>query len=133
MSAAPLAEHAVELAEVFYRHLFAMLPEARDHFASDMSEQHRRMSTALLDAVRFIDEPERLRPYLYRLGAYHARELGVLPEQYPYVGRALVQAARDLSPSWSSMTSSCWVLVYEWISTIMLTGAQSAYNPHQPY
>ncbi len=66
------------------------------------------------------------RPYLYRLGAYHAVELGVRPEHYPYMGRALVRAARDMSTGWSSMTSSCWVLVYEWISSMMLAGAREA-------
>ncbi|GAA3737180.1 hemoglobin-like flavoprotein [Spinactinospora alkalitolerans] len=125
LTCSDLPENSTVLAESFYRHLFEIAPEARSMFAADMSPQHERMSQALLDVVRYLDRPEEVQQYLRRLGAHHHRELGIKPEHYPNVGRAMVRAVRDLSPSWSSSFSSSWIMVYEWITANMLAGAEA--------
>ncbi|MGA8115956.1 MAG: globin domain-containing protein [Actinocatenispora sp.] len=125
-SCALIADDPTRLSEAFYQYLFTPLPGLRAMFAPEMADQHRKMGQALMEIVQFLDHPDLLRPYLYRLGALHGGALGVRPEHYPYAGRALVQAVRDLSPAWSSITASSWVLVYEWVSAMMLAGAESA-------
>lgn len=115
----------VRLAEVFYEHLFDLAPDLRPMFGDDLTVQHQRMAQALLDVVEWLDNPDRLRPYLQRLGSYHTNRYGVRPEHYPHVGRALVRAVSELAPNWSSYVSSCWILVYEWITANMLSTAES--------
>lgn len=115
-SFAGLPGDSVELAERFYAHLFELAPELRSMFADDMTPQLVRMSQALLDVVHHLDKPDEVQRYLRNLGAYHRNRLHVEPEHYPYIGWALVRAVGDLSSSWSSSTSSAWVLVYQWIT-----------------
>ncbi|WP_121186667.1 globin domain-containing protein [Nocardiopsis sp. Huas11] len=125
-SCARLPAGSTRLAERFYENLFAMAPDVRAMFPDDLRPQHRRMASALLEIVQHLDSPDDVAGYLQDLGAQHHRELQVKPEHYPFVGRALVRAVSEISPTWSSSMSSAWVLVYEWITANMLAGADRA-------
>ncbi|MCY9786352.1 globin domain-containing protein [Nocardiopsis sp. EMB25] len=123
-SCSELPTGSTRLAETFYKHLFQMAPGVRSMFADDLRPQHRRMAQALLQVVQYLDTPDEVARELRALGAQHHGELGVQPEHYPYVGRALVRAVSEISPTWSSSMSSAWVLVYEWITANMLAGVE---------
>jgi hemoglobin-like flavoprotein len=122
-SCAAVIDRPAQIAEAFYRHLFELAPAVRDMFPADMSLQHERMSRALLEAVRAADNPELVEDLLRKMGARH-RAYGAIAEHYPHVGRALVRAVRDLSPTWSPSVGSAWVQVYEWMAAHMLVGAE---------
>ncbi|CAL9422959.1 Flavohemoprotein [Nocardiopsis dassonvillei] len=128
-SCVDVPEGSARLARSFYDNLFEMVPAVRDMFSNDLRPQQQRMADALLSVVRHLDEPDEIARYLRDLGRQHHRELGVLPEHYPYVGRALVRAVSEVSPTWSSSMSSAWVLVYQWITANMLAGAEEAAAP----
>ncbi|GAB3496581.1 globin domain-containing protein [Nocardiopsis coralliicola] len=123
---------STELADRFYEHLFAMAPELRTMFSEDMAPQRQRMSDALLKVLQNLDRPDQVVPYLRKLGAYHAGQLSLDAEHYPPVGRALLRAASDVAPEWSSADSSSWVLVYEWIAATMIAGAEERTAKRQP-
>lgn len=125
-SCVDIPEGSIRLARLFYENLFNMVPEIRDMFSDDIKPQQQRMADALLSVVRHLDTPDEVAHYLQRLGAQHHRELGVRPEHYPHVGRALVRAVSEVSPTWSSSMSSAWVLVYQWVTANMLAGAENA-------
>ncbi|WP_159944818.1 MULTISPECIES: globin domain-containing protein [unclassified Nocardiopsis] len=125
-SCASLPPGSTRLSDRFYENLFAMVPEVRSMFPANMQTQKERMAFALLEVVRYLDQPDEVAGYLRQLGAQHKRQLGVKPEHYPYVGRALVRAVSEISPTWSSSMSSSWVMVYEWITANMLAGAREA-------
>lgn len=125
-SCSALPPGSTRLSERFYEVLFSMAPDFRDMFAEDMRVQKERMASALLEVVHHLDQPEKVAGYLRRLGAQHMRQIGVEPEHYPYVGRALVRAVSEVSPTWSSSMSSAWIVVYEWITATMLEGAREA-------
>lgn len=125
-SCSTLPEGSPRLAVAFYRNLFEIAPGVREMFAADLGPQQQRMADALVAVVRYLDEPEEIAGYLQQLGAQHHRELGVQPEHYPYVARALVRAVSEVSPTWSSSMSSAWVLVYQWVTANMLAGAEQA-------
>lgn len=122
-SCAAVADRPAALAECFYHHLFELAPAVRTMFPPDMSIQHERMSRTLTEAVRQADDPDAVERLLQRMGAAHARNHAVIAEHYPYVGRALVRAVRDLSPRWSSSVGAAWVQVYEWMAAHMCLGA----------
>lgn len=125
-SCSDVPEGSTLLAGSFYRNLFKMAPELREMFADDLGPQQQRMADALLAVVRHLDTPDEIAEYLQQLGAQHHRQLGVRPEHYPHIGRALVRAVSEVSPSWTSSMSSSWVLVYRWITAHMLAGADEA-------
>src|SRR5690348_7700729 len=76
-SCARLPQDRVELTREFYTQLFAMAPSTRSMFAEDMSEQHDRLLSALLAAVRALDRPEVVEDHLRRWGVVHRRMHGV--------------------------------------------------------
>ncbi|GAB3213664.1 globin domain-containing protein [Marinactinospora thermotolerans] len=125
LSCADLPRGSTRLADLFYDHLFALVPETRSMFPADMGPQRERMAHALVEVVDHLDRPVQVRDFLHRLGRHHHR-IGVRPEHYPHVGRALVRAVADIAPTWTSSMSSAWVLVYEWIAATMLVGAREA-------
>ncbi len=128
-SAVDVPMGSARLAKCFYDNLFAMVPEVRDMFPEDIKPQQQRMADALLSVVQHLDDPGEVAAYLQSLGLQHRRALGVRPEHYPHVGRALVRAVSEISPTWSSSMSSAWVLVYQWITANMLAGAERAHPP----
>ncbi|WDZ91459.1 globin domain-containing protein [Nocardiopsis sp. HUAS JQ3] len=125
-SCSALPPGSTRLADRFYQNLFEMAPAVRDMFPANMQTQKERMAFALLEVVRYLDEPEEVAGYLRRLGAQHKRDMDIKPEHYPFVGRALVRAVSEVSPTWSSSMSSAWIVVYEWITANMLAGAREA-------
>lgn len=131
-SCTDVPEGSARLASSFYKHLFAMAPELREMFSSDLRPQQQRMADALLSVVQHLDTPDEVAQYLRQLGAQHHRALGVRPEHYPHVGRALVRAVSEISPTWSSSMSSAWVLVYQWVTAHMLAGAQLSASAGTP-
>lgn len=112
------------ISERFYFHLFELAPSVRPMFAADLTPQHERMTRALLDAVREADDPDTVERRLQQMGARHGLYHGAAAEHYPFVGRALVRAVRDVAPAWSPMTGSAWVQVYEWMAAHMVLGAE---------
>jgi hemoglobin-like flavoprotein len=123
-SCAGVIDRPALLAEHFYEHLFELAPQVRDMFPEDMALQNERMSGALLKAVQGAHNPARVEFMLRHMGAGHGRHHNVAPEHYPYVGRALVRAVRDLSPQWAPALGSAWVQVYEWMAAHMVLGAE---------
>lgn len=121
-----LPEGSTRLATAFYDNLFAMVPEVRGMFSEDIGPQEQRMADALIAVVQYLDAPDEIADQLRELGYQHYRELGVRAEHYPHVGRALIRAVSDVSPTWSSSMSSAWVLVYQWITAHMIAGAERA-------
>lgn len=125
-SIAHLAGRELQLTEGFYRHLFAMLPEARALFPDDMAEQRGRLLQALLSSVQSLDDPEGMEARLQALGEIHYYR-GIADDQYQYVGHALIRTVRDVVPAdWSTWLSSAWISVYSWMIQHMVVGAKRA-------
>lgn len=126
-SCSELPEGSSELGASLYRNLFQMSPDLRDMFgSSNLEEQRQRMADALLRVIHHLDDPDQVARYLRSLGSLHHVHLGVRPEHYPHIGRAMVRAVSDVSPTWSSSMSSAWVVVYRWITAHMVAGAEIA-------
>lgn len=123
-----VTDRPVRLAESFYWHLFDIAPRTRDMFPANMSDQMQKMIDVLLAAVAGLDDADttELEASLRSLGAHHRRYLNVEPAHYGYIGHALTRAVRDVSgPRWSGALSSSWIAVTQWMTTQMLSGADT--------
>ncbi|MCW0212942.1 MAG: globin domain-containing protein [Pseudonocardia sp.] len=124
-----VADRPVELAEVFYGHLFEMAPGLRTMFAVDMTHQMQKMTETLLTAIDTLAHKDTadLEVLLYRMGADHYVRHQVEPEHYVHVAHALTRAIRDLvGLSYSSYLSSSWIALCQWVTNHMCAGARSA-------
>ena len=121
-----LPRDQVELTREFYRQLFEMAPGTRSMFPEYMTDQHDRLLSALLAAVRAMDRPEVVEDHLRRWGVVHRRMHGVTDEMYVYVGHALVRAIHRILGHLETSIASSWISVYEWMAAVMIDGAEAA-------
>ncbi|MGH3712330.1 MAG: hypothetical protein ACRDT4_02545 [Micromonosporaceae bacterium] len=47
-------------------------------------------------------------------------------DMYVHVGQALVRAVREVTGDFSTLTSSAWAAVYQWLADEMIAGAREA-------
>ena len=121
-----LAPNMAALAERFYDRLFKALPEARPLFKIDIALQSQHLAAALALIVRNLTLLDALEQPLMELGVHHAR-VGVRPEHYPFVCRAMVQTLGEGSgEQWSRELEADWTAIFERISRIMMDGALAA-------
>lgn len=87
-----LSERGLELAEHFYRRLFAAHPEVRPLFEDARQRsghQPRALAAAIVAYARHVERPEAISSALDMIARKHAAS-GVRPEHYPVVGEHLL-------------------------------------------
>lgn len=115
-----------KLVSYFYSVLFLRHPELREMFPAAMEQQRDRLMTALLKAVSHIDNEAELEHILEGLGRGH-RKYGTLPEHYPAVGEALMDAlGAHAGAAWTPAAEDAWARAYTKISQIMIDAAAAA-------
>jgi hemoglobin-like flavoprotein len=118
------ADHAAGL---FYERLFEIDPTTRSLFQSvDLSEQRRKIISALATVVRGLDRLEELVPSMRALGRRHAG-FGVKDEQYESVGNALLwMLEKTLGADWTPVARAAWADAYGLLAQVMREGVTGA-------
>jgi hemoglobin-like flavoprotein len=117
---AQVADHGMEVADYFYADLFERNPGYRSLFPASMARQHQVLLEALAQIVGWVDDADRLVPYLQDLGRRH-HGFGVNAEHYPEVGASLVATLRYFSgPSWGPELEKDWVAAYGVVAEVMV-------------
>src|SRR3954447_9629921 len=86
-----LASRMSKMTQIFYQRLFALNPEVRALFKTDMTQQGGHLAAALALIVTNLPLLDALESPLRELGALHARA-GVRPEHYPIAKEAMLFA-----------------------------------------
>lgn len=115
-----------DLTEDFYGRVFARAPELWTLFAGvSMELQKLKFIGTLVVLRKSLRDLERVTLELEALGARHV-DYGVLPEHYPIIGAALLDAMAAVGGSrWSAAYSAAWTGAYELVQSAMLRGAVS--------
>ncbi|GAA1237152.1 FAD-binding oxidoreductase [Kitasatospora nipponensis] len=117
--------HGDKLTGHFYATLFLHNPQARELFPPAMDLQRDRLFRALAGAVRMLDRPEELIPFLQQLGRDH-RKYGVQDAHYDAVGAALLATlARYVGDAWTPAHEAAWSEAYGQIATAMRGAAEA--------
>lgn len=117
---------APKAAEMFYARLFAIAPEVRPLFRSDMAAQGRKLMLMLTTVVADLDRPDRLLPAAVELARRHVG-YGARDAHYVLVGRALIDTMREaLGPAFDQQTEAAWAAAYATLSGAMIAGARRA-------
>lgn len=93
-----LEEHGKTITTVFYKNMFEAHPELLNIF-NHVNQQQGRQQTALantvLAAAKYIDNLEAIVPAVVQIANKHV-SLGIVPEQYPIVGKYLLGAIQEV-------------------------------------
>jgi methyl-accepting chemotaxis protein len=119
-----VAPQGDELMRTFYDRLFEIAPAVKPLFENvDMDRQRQallNMLVVLRESLRDLDD---IAPDLQDLGARHAG-YGVRPEQYPFVGEALIGAMSEIAgDDWKPEYTAAWEEAYGVVKDVMLSGA----------
>lgn len=106
----------------FYRRLFAIAPETRVLFKSDLYVQSRKLMDMLGTAIGSLHKTASLKQALADLGVRHA-SYGVKPSHYFLVGDALISTlAAVLGSAFDDEMRIAWMTLYREVSLAMLVG-----------
>src|SRR6266540_5076113 len=119
-----VAPQGDELMKKFYDRLFEIAPPVQPLFANvDMDRQRQALLNMLIVLRESLRDLEDIVPDLEELGERHAG-YGVQPEQYPYVGQALIWAMSEVAgDAWKPEYTAAWEEAYGVVQNVMLSGA----------
>ncbi len=119
-----VAPRGDELVDCVYANIFARAPSVRPLFSeTDMTRQKKMLLQALVMLRKSLRNLDAITPALQSLGARHAR-YGVLPDHYPVVGAALLDAMATVGgEDWKPEYTTAWAGAYGVVQEAMLSGA----------
>lgn len=119
-----------EAASQFYTRLFAIDPEIRSLFGSDMAAQGEKFMAMLGTVADGLNRPEAIVPTVQALGRRHVG-YGVSDDQFVSVVHALLwMLAESLGDAFTDAVRDAWIEVYEFLAGIMTQAmAEERANP----
>ena len=119
MSCATVMKRKAEAGQTFYRHLFAMAPELRPMFKSDIDAQADKFIEMLSVIVGLLHNPSELSHTLAQLAHRH-RGYGVRDEHFDNVGDALLRTMADvLGEAFTPELQAAWGDLYSMVASAM--------------
>lgn len=129
-----LREHGVAITTVFYRNLFAEFPSLKNLFNMGNQAQglqQQSLASAVFAYAANISNPEALAPVISRIVHKHV-SLGVLPEQYPLVGRHLLGAIEEvLGDAATVPLLDAWAEAYGLLADTLIAHEKKLYDRTQ--
>jgi hemoglobin-like flavoprotein len=117
---APIADKAADL---FYDRLFAIAPEVRSLFPSDLTEQKKKLMQMIATAVTNLHQVEKIIPAVEELGRRHVG-YGVTPKHYEPVGAALLWTLEQgLGADFTPPVKAAWTETYVTVAGVMQNAA----------
>jgi nitric oxide dioxygenase len=131
-STAPiLKQHGKKITTRMYEIMFDRYPEVKAQF--DMSAQANgtqpaKLATAVYSYATHIDNLEALKAMVDKIAHRHVAT-HVLPEQYPIVGKCLLQAIKDvLGNAATQEVMTAWTEAYQALAKIFITQERKIYQ-----
>jgi len=119
-----LARRSGEASDVFYDRLFAIRPELRALFPSDLSLQKAKFVQMVSVLIKNLDQVNSVSDQLCELGRRHA-SYEVSNDHYAYVGEALLwMLGKVLGQDFTLELQEAWQAAYEMLAHIMQAASE---------
>jgi nitric oxide dioxygenase len=126
-----LAQHGEEITKTFYATMFRENPGIRAQFnQADQSNgvQPRRLAQSVLAYAANLDRLENLAPAIEKIAQRHC-DTNVTPEQYPIVGKYLLQAIKTvLGDAVTPEVLEAWGAAYQQLAEIFIKREAEIYE-----
>ncbi len=115
-----IREHRAPASTNFYDNLFALAPQMKGMFRSDITGQGMRFMTTLATIADLLDEPEELSDEIDELAKAHAG-LGVSAADFTPMGAALIATLGEtLGDEFTPELEAAWKAAYERFAELMI-------------
>jgi hemoglobin-like flavoprotein len=125
-----LAQHGEEITRVFYANMIGENPELKSQFNMDDQKsgaQPTRLAQSILAYVANLDRLQNLGPAVEKIAHRHV-QTNVTPEQYPLVGRYLLQAMKIvLGDAVTPEVLEAWAAAYQQLADVMIAREKEIY------
>jgi len=127
-STAPvLKEHGEDITSVMYGVLFERHPEAKELFKDAAPDQYRKLANMVYAYAANIDNLESLQKGIDKVAKIHV-DTSILPEHYPWVGEALLEAIRQvLGKAATDEVMSAWAEAYGFLAQVFISREKEIY------
>lgn len=116
--------HKMEVGRTFYDRLFAIAPDTRALFKSDIDAQAQKLMDTLALAISSLRDLPSLVAMLEALASRHV-DYGVQDKHYDDVGAALLWTLeRGLGPAFTPEARDAWTALYGTVAEVMRNGAK---------
>lgn len=127
-----LEAHGLAITQDMYRRLLSNAA-IRDLFNishQKNGDQPKALAFAILAYARHIDDPTALKDMIERIAEKHVG-LNILPEHYPHVGKALLEAiAHVLGDQATPDIMEAWKEAYGFLADVLINREQQIYHAH---
>ncbi|KAI1407321.1 putative flavohemoglobin [Hypoxylon sp. FL1857] len=131
-----LKEHGVEITTLFYKNMIAAHPELKNIFSMSnqaSGAQPRALAAAVIAYATYIDDLGKLKAAVERIAHKH-ESLNVQPDQYPIVGKHLIEAvATVLGDACTPEIGAAWTAAYAALADVFINREQQLYAAHQDW
>ncbi|HEY0218716.1 MAG TPA: globin family protein [Afipia sp.] len=118
-----VAPHTELAAKMFYGRLFEIAPQVKPMFKNDMTEQGRKLMTALALVVNGLTNLDAVVPVAKKLAVGHL-SYGVKADHYQPVGEALLWTLEQaLGKDFDGETKEAWTSAYTTLAQVMISEA----------
>ena len=110
----------LEVGRRLYDHLFALDPEIRSLFRTDMETQSRKLMSILVHICSNLDRMDQLEPELRELALKHDA-YRVRATHYDLLGQALLQTLGEACDNrWTPPLQQAWTKAYQLVAESMI-------------
>jgi len=123
-----VAEHAEEITQSMYEILFASNPELKELFKDAQPDQHKKLAAAVVAYASNIENLSVLDKAIEKMVGTHVK-VKVLPEHYPLVGGALLEAIKKvLGEAATPEIIDGWKEAYFFLADVLISKEKEAYS-----
>ncbi len=122
-----LKQHGEAITTAMYKVLFEKYPQTQALFKDASADQHKKLANAVYAYAANIDQLENLGKGIEQMASVHVKTF-VLPEHYPMVGDALLQAIKSvLGDGASDEVMAAWEEAYGFLATVLIAREKELY------
>lgn len=127
-STAPvLKQYGEEITSVMYRVLFERHPEAKELFKDAAPDQYKKLANMVYAYAANIDNLGSLQKGIDSVAQIHV-DTKILPEHYPWVGEALLEAIRQvLGEAATDEVMTAWAEAYGFLAQVFIAREKEIY------
>ena len=128
-STAPLLKDKGEqITTVMYEYLFTKHPEAKELFKNASDDQYIKLANMVYSYAANIDNLDSLQKGIEKVAHIHV-DAKILPEHYPWVGEALLEAIKDvLGDNATDEIIDAWSQAYHFLATVFIAKEAELYK-----
>lgn len=125
-----IREHGLTITKTFYKNMFERSPEIVPFFNMEnqaSGKQPKALAMTVLAAAENIDQLDKLLPAVERTAKVHCN-CKVVPEQYPIIGRHLLEAIKEvLGDAVTDEVVEAWGKAYSVIAEVFIEEEKKEY------